>query len=335
MNKFLFSFLFASSVFFLFPENVFAQKFKAIDVVNESAKKDNISESINYVQSCVNESASESDRRSILIFLASLYEQISDFEKARENFVKAAAISAGDAENMQKKTNEQLVLDAVRCALSSGDSETADRYLNSAVRNSKDEKIQAYIKLYSQWSSLCRAENQDEIQEPVEILRAYTKINSMKSVYPAIYLTLWYITGEDEYSDALKNQFGESVEAAIVKGDANLLPTPFWFFVPKSGQAEPESGTLNVQISDSRQENEKIMNSESEKTKIWQLGLFRSKNNAELLVQELKQKGFECYIESEKRASGTTYFLVLTKENESNSKADALRSAGYEITPFK
>jgi hypothetical protein len=53
--------------------------------------------------------------------------------------------------NMLKKTSSILVLDAVRCSLNAGDSKNAEIYLNSSIRNSKDEKIIAiciYNNLY-------------------------------------------------------------------------------------------------------------------------------------------------------------------------------------------
>ena len=43
----------------------------------------------------------------------------------------------------------------------------------------------------------------------------------------------------------------------------------------------------------------------------WQLGLFRTESNAKLLADEVKAKGFDAFITTEKRASGTTYYIVL------------------------
>jgi cell division septation protein DedD len=271
--------------------------------------------------------------------MGSIQEQMSYFSDAVASYAAAAGIAAGDAEDMPKKTNEELVIDAVRCALSAGDYHTADLYLNSAVRNSKSDVIQSYIKLYSQWSSLCKAETPEEIQEPVALLQAYTKVQSMSAVWPSIFLTLWYVTGDNSYAVTLSNKFPNSIEAAIVKGDVQILPSPFWFFVPKSGEAEPESGsyspsayetpssetTVHTEEKSAGSTNEKNL----KKTKL-QLGLFRTESNAKLLVDELKAKGFSCYITTEKRASGTTYYIVLTEENENNTVADELRSAGYD-----
>ena len=62
----------------------------------------------------------------------------------------------------------------------------------------------------------------------------------------------------------------------------------------------------------------------------WQLGLFRTESNAKLLMEEVCAKGFDAYITSEKRASGTTYYIVLVREDKNGNVAERLRSAGYD-----
>ena len=238
---------FCALVFFFssfISASLFAES-KAKDIVKEASHKSSVNDSIAYIKTALPKLTVLSEKRAVYIFLAGIQEQLSLYEDAQKNYVAAAAISAGDAEGMPKKTNEQLVLDAVRCALCTGDSATADSYLNSAVRNSKNAEILSYVKLYAQWSALCRADSVQDLQEPLELLKAYLKIDSMKSVHPVILLTLWYVSGDDSYSNRIIKDYPSSTEAAIVKGDVQLLPTPFWFFVPKSGIAEQGSGTLS------------------------------------------------------------------------------------------
>lgn len=301
-------------------------------ISTEAAKKDSVEESLSYIKNQISKLTVSSEKRAAYIFLASLQEQMALYEDAQKSYAQAAGIAAGDAEGMPKKTNEQLVLDAVRCALSSGDYNTADSYLNSAVRNSKNQTVQAYIKLYTQWSALCRADDIDGIQEPVVMLQAYTKVESMEIVKPAIYLTLWYVTGEQSYSQEIVNKYPKSIEASIVKGDAQLMPTPFWFFVPKSGAAEQGTGTYVTAepVKTAVPEIVETKSSVSEKITKWQLGLFRTESNAKLLADEVKGKGFNAYITTETRSSGTTYYIVLVNEDSSGNVADKLRSSGYD-----
>ena len=322
-------FLVILSVFFI-GTLLFAEP-KAKDIATEAARKATVEESISYVQNQLKSLTVASEKRAAYVFLASLQEQMSLYGDAQKNYATAAGIAAGDAEGMPKKTNEQLVIDAVRCALCCGDWPTADSYLNSSVRNSKNAQILSYVKLYAQWSALCRAENVNDLNEPLELLKAYLKVDSMKAVHPVILLTLWYVTGEKSWADQITKNFSSSTEAAIVRGDVQLLPTPFWFFVPKSGVAEQGTGTFSDV---STVTSESTPAATTTKNTKWQLGLFKTESNAKLLCEEVKTKGFDAYVISETRASGTTYYIVLVKDDGTGT-ADKLRSAGYDCYPVE
>ena len=322
--------LFLIAIFSLSTALIFAEA-KAKDIKAQAVKKSTVEESVSYVKTQIKSLTVASEKRAAYVFLASLQEQLALYSDAQKSYATAAGIAAGDADGMPKKTNEQLVLDAVRCALCCGDWPTADSYLNSSVRNSKDSQILSYVKLYAQWSALCRAENVNDLNEPLELLKAYLKVDSMKSVHPVILLTLWYVTGEKSWADQITKNYSTSTEAAIVKGDVQLLPTPFWFFVPKSGVAEQGTGTFSDISSVTT---ESIPAATTTKNTKWQLGLFKTESNAKLLCEEVQKKGFDAYVISEKRASGTTYYIVLVKDDGTGT-ADKLRSAGYDCYPVE
>ena len=325
--------LFLIAIFSLSAALIFAEA-KAKDIKAQAVKKSTVEESVSYVKTQIKSLTVVSEKRAAYVFLASLQEQLALYGDAQKSYATAAGIAAGDAEGMPQKTNEQLVIDAVRCALCCGDWPTADSYLNSAVRNSKDANIQSYVKLYAQWSALCKAENVDDLNEPLELLKAYLKVQSMKSVHPVILLTLWYVTGDKSWSEQITKNFPSSTEAAIVKGDVQLLPTPFWFFVPKSGVAEQGTGTFKEDISVEASATTQSTATTTTKYSKWQLGLFKTESNAKLLCEEVQQKGFNAYVTSEKRASGTTYYIVLVKDDGTGT-ADKLRSAGYDCYPVE
>ncbi len=313
----------------------------------EAAKKDSLTDAIAYLKKQVPTLTLAAEKRAGYAFLGSVQEQMGLYADAQKSYVAAAGIAAGDAAGMPKKSNEQLVLDAVRCALSCGDSATADSYLNSAVRNSKSETIQAYVKLYEQWSALCKVQKESELTEPIAMLKTYADLPSMKKTAPAVLLTLWHVSGEQSYADKLKKSYPNSPEAAVVKGAIQQLPQPFWYFVPRLGSAIPEIEQEPVTYQQSPDEKpvsvaaaaapssdakaEKTAESEKqEKPLHQQLGLFRDEANAKGLVEQLKKKGFTARITSEKRPSGTTYYLVIVDENKDGSMGKELRNAGFE-----
>lgn len=333
MNK---RFLIFTALFiFLTGSLVFAEA-KAKDIKAQAVRKATVEESLSYVKNQIKSLTVATEKRAAYVFLASLQEQLALYGDAQKSYATAAGIAAGDAEGMPQKTNEQLVIDAVRCALCCGDWPTADSYLNSAVRNSKDADIQSYVKLYAQWSALCKAESVDDLNEPLELLKAYLKVQSMAKVHPVILLTLWYVTGDKSWSSQIVKNYPASTEAAIVNGDVQLLPGPFWFFVPKSGVAEQGTGTFKADISvESAATSQSTASPATSKNTKWQLGLFKTESNAKLLCEEVQKKGFDAYVTSEVRASGTTYFIVLVKDDNTGTTADKLRSAGYDCYPVE
>ncbi len=319
----------------------------AKEISKKALDYSNAGESVDYLKKQIPQQKSAADKRALLAFLGGLQEQLGAYKDASASYAQAAGISAPNVEGMPKKTSPQLVLDAVRCALSSGDSATADNYLNSAVRNSQDETIQAYIKLYEVWSRLCQIESSSQLDESVALLTAYADFPSMKAVAPSVLLTLWYITGQESWGKKLRAAFPKSPEAAIVAGSVQMVPAPFWYFMPKKGSAleaaaesAAESQSVAVEKSDDGasggagfQSDDNSDNS-SEKIKKQQLGLFKSRDNAQGLCDRLKEKGFKPYITEETRPSGTTYFIVVVDENAKGNIGDQLRSAGFECYPI-
>lgn len=321
---------------------LYAQSLTAKQVKDEALSKTSAQESLEYVQSKLAEIKDMTEKRAVYSFLGTLQEELSMYKEAAASYAAAAGIAGSDAVGMPKKSNQQLVIDAVRCSLNSGDWETADGYLNSSVRNSKNSSIQAYIKLYEQWSALCRCEKLEETEEAVAMLKAYLELPSMKDVKPSVIFTLWYLTAEPKYASMLNEEFPKSPEAGIVNGKLQLLPSPFWFFVPHKENAgvnfvsaaeETVQNTVAETVSEKPSVKITSVNEETAKAKKYQLGLFRKKDNAQSFSDTLKNAGFNAYVEEETRSSGTMYFLVIVDENADGNIADKLRTAGYECYP--
>ncbi|MCR5605884.1 MAG: SPOR domain-containing protein [Treponema sp.] len=308
--------------YFLLSCNTFA--LTASEVVENSSSKESALESIDYIRSVISQVKVPSERRSLFAFLGALQEQLGLYSDACSSYVNAASIAAGDAAGMQKISSEQLILNAVRSSLSAGDYESADIYLSSAVRNSTDDKINAYINLYEQWCILCKAQDVSDINEPISKLETYTTLSSMKIVWPSIYLTLWYVTGKDYYGKELSKLYPKSPEAAIVNGDIYLLPAPFWYFIPKNGTAQ----IINEYAHSEKSKKDSV-------EVIEQLGLFSKWSNASNLVTKLAAAGFEAYIKSDVRDNGKTYYLVLVDDDKNYSVGKRLKSSGFDCYPIK
>ncbi|MBP5448219.1 MAG: SPOR domain-containing protein [Treponema sp.] len=333
--------LFSSLI--IFASLAFGQTAK--EICQKALEASSAGETVEILKKQIPQAKAAADKRALLAFLGGLQEQLGAYKDASASYAQAAGISAPNVEGFAKKTNPQLVLDAVRCSLCSGDSATADNYLNSAVRNSQDETIQAYIKLYEVWSRLCQIESNSQLDESVTLLKAYSDFPSMKAVAPSVLLTLWYITGQESWGKKLRAAFPKSPEAAMVAGNVQMMPAPFWYFMPKKGKAleaaaenAAESQTIPMEKSDDSSagadSDDSSQSEGSEKIKKQQLGLFKSRDNAQGLCDRLKEKGFKPYITEETRPSGTTYFIVVVDENAKGNIGDQLRSAGFECYPI-
>ncbi len=100
--------------------------------------------------------------------------------------------------------------------------------------------------------------------------------------------------------------------------------------LPKDEQNADGNGAISLALPESVKESAKNdgATASASASKL-QLGLFRTQSNADALSAELNQKGFNSYVTSETRASGTTYYLVLVNDAD-GSVADKLRNNGYE-----
>ena len=335
MKKFILSFFILLSL----CSYVFAQpkSLSAKSVIDAAAKKSSLDESIAYLKKNAPSVTVNAEKRAVYAFLAAILEQQGQYAEAQKNYVQAASLQ-GSADSVvagvPNKNSEQLVIDAVRCSLSAGDYASAESYLNSAVRNTKDETIKAYVKLYEQWGALCKAKNESETKESIALLKTYATLDSMKAVRPSVLLTLWHLTGEAQFAEKLKKLYPKSMEAAIVKGEVQTLPTPFWYFVPRNGVDLPEIAHFDSDsLASVVASEQKSSSSKSEKVVKQQLGLFREEANAKALAQRVAEKGFKAEIATEVRPSGTKYFLVVVSENAAGTIGDELRTAGFECYP--
>ena len=186
--------LFFLVYFFVLPL-LFAQNksLTAKSVIASAAKKSSVEESISYIKKNVASVTVNAEKRAVYAFLAAVMEQQGQYAEAQRAYAQAASIQGSSQsvlDGVPNKNSEELVIDAVRCALCAGDYSSADSYLNSAVRNSKDSNILAYVKLYEQWSGLCKAKNENETKENIAMLKTYSSLDSMKIVRPSLLLTL-------------------------------------------------------------------------------------------------------------------------------------------------
>jgi tetratricopeptide (TPR) repeat protein len=286
---------------------------------SESGTEGSISRIIDELGKAAAAAETAADKRSILVVLGSVQEHAGRYADASRSYATAAGIAAPSAEGMPRVPAEQLVIDAVRCSLSAGDYESAESYLDSAVKNSANPAIQAYIKLYTAWCLLSKAQADSDVAAAAALLEAYAKDPALETVRPQTLLTLWYIDPAGVWGKELARRYPDSPEAAIVQGKANIFPSPFWFFLPPR-TAQPGGSTGETPAPS------------AEPQKLLQLGLFRNRGNADALVSRLKNAGFAARVITQNRG-GQDYFVVVM--NDSADTQRRLKDAGFDAFPLK
>jgi cell division septation protein DedD len=330
--------------------------------VAESASGDKTIRSIIVEVEAAARVAEGADQRSLYAFLGTMNEQMGNYVDASQAYARAASISAGNATGMPRYTAEQLVINAVRCALSSGDYVTADNYLSSRVKSSQDPVILSWVKLYGVWSRLSQAETGAALAEPMALLKSYASESSMEGVRPAVLLSIWYIDSDRESAELLVSQYPDSPESAIVQGNAALLPAPFWYFSPRNtlasvpvapesapqGDIEPAilpaaAGTASPPPAPPRTPAATPPLPPPPMRPVeppppvspgvhQQLGLFRNAANAQRLADSVKARGFFPEVRTTSRG-GETYYVVVVAENAGRTMGAQLKAAGFECYP--
>jgi len=142
----------------------------------------------------------DAEKKDIYPLLGALQEQLGLYPEAQASYNSAAALTGLD-----NTEGQYFLLGAVRCALSHGDSASADFLLSTQIEQPLTVEISAKKKLYALWSWLAKSENQNDIQAIIPVLKTYATEKDMVSVQPVILLTLYKLTNEEEWSNLLNN----------------------------------------------------------------------------------------------------------------------------------
>ncbi len=333
------------AVFGLYAASMDTGAKSALTLRANALLKDDVQQTLSYLTSHIVLASSEKERRSILYYTGTLQEQLGYYADAAVSYADAAAIDEEDAKGMPKATNEQLYLYAARASLGAGDFVNADKYLDALpVIYSKDSTIIAQKRLYSAWSSLCKAEDFHEAKGVIANLNSFSEDSSMRCVRPTVLFTLWYLTEENTYADILRKDYPSSPEVAIIDGKNQIMTIPFWYFVPRASAIEEDSSAESFAWKDPAVEASQQLASESVSTgstvtsvaqsvhpkKKQQTGFFKIKDNADKLISKLDAAGFVGYILTETRSDGEIRYLVVVDENDDLSMGKKLKAAGFD-----
>ena len=215
-------------IFFCVITHCFSQQIANEKVLNVVVNN-TIDDSLTLLETMANDvNGPNEERVASSIFLAQLIEQKGDFLKACQYYTNASAIEGTDT-----ALGQNLLLDAVRCTLSTADVLRGDFLLSTAMANPQNSSIRARANIYAVWSWILKTQSKDELLGPVSALEAYLNLDYMVEFKPTILLLLNYITEDSKWDAQLRKEFPLSPETAIVSDSAKITPSPFWYFDSK------------------------------------------------------------------------------------------------------
>lgn len=304
---------------FLFP--AFAD---TSQVITNAVKTGTIESAISYIKNSLPAVQDVNEQKAIMLFLANLQQQSSLYKDAYESYSVVIALD-------KTVPNVKVRLDAAMCLLASGETATAESVLDSVLAIESEDSYGAKAKLLAVWCGVLKASSLQELETPVNHFFNFLNDPVMECVKPSVLFSLWWLTGDAVFAQKLETDFATTPEAACANGRAEVLPLPYFYFVPRKNSGfdakkAAERYADKKAISEAKAaENQKI---------VWQqVGLFRDETNAENCMKRLLEAGFMPEVLKQTKASGNNYTAVVVRETD-GSVAQALRNAGFECYPI-
>ncbi|MDR3166410.1 MAG: SPOR domain-containing protein [Treponema sp.] len=261
---------------------------------------------------------SGAERHGALERLARLYQLSGNIEEAARAWTDAAFAEPG-------KRDDNALLEGAGCYLALGETEKAQASVQTVLLTGRDPG--ALFKARYLGAQLAAFRFSDTsalitlIDDP-----DYGKLK------PAVYYTLWKISGAETYKNRLLAEYPLSPEARILEeqGIVTADPIALWIFFPgREGIIAGEP----VQISSSSSGEKPAAPETGESAAVLQTGLFSREGNARTMVERLKSAGFEPQV-ARRALRGTDYWAVTVPPGpDINKTILELKNAGFESFP--
>ncbi len=289
------------------------------NLAENAFKKKNPQEIISVFEQEISKLTQPDSKAEALVLLAQYEEHIGSNRSAARRYKQAAAL------DLSKELRSSLLLNAVRALLHTGEVKEA-RQLLSGISGGLSGGIQNPLyrmgAVYEAW--LLLAENR--FDEALVLIKRYAASGLFTNYQKALLFTLWWVDTDTSAKNELLKMYPSSPEAAAVRGEITVLPGTFWYLLPRINETADMPQTADINAPHTQQE-------KAAQPLYYQLGFYKTKKYADRLSRKLKKDGFDARITTEKRASGTVYFIVYVEEDSSGNMAIRLKDAEYEASP--
>jgi hypothetical protein len=258
--------------------------------------------------------------------LAQIQELAGNIEAAAQNWTAAAAAEPG-------KRDDLSLIKGAYCLAATGEWDRARAAVNMVLRTGQAGP--AF--LLARYAGACIDAFGSGDVSPLSDLASDPDFAAMR---PAVYYTLWKVTGADRWKDRLLAEFPRSPEgriAADAGGIVSAAPAAMWLFFPGRGgitldtadwSSPPVSAAPSAPAASAP-----VPVSPAPGPGTLQTGLFSNEENAQRQAGRLQAAGFAPAL-SRRRVNGTDYWAVSVPPGQDMSQTILrLKDAGFESFP--
>jgi hypothetical protein len=261
------------------------------------------------------------EQRGLLEKLARLYQLSGNMEGAARAWTNAAFAEPG-------KRDDNALLEGAACLIALGEMDKADASVRTVLLTGRDQGALFKARYLGAQIEAFRSAD-------TSALIALIDDPDYGELKPAVYYTLWKISGADTYRNRLVAEYPLSPEARILEEGQTVAARPLalWVLFPGREGIGPVSAPAPSSPGEANPAAQNPAASGEWRTALLQTGLFSREENARAMTERLKTAGFDARV-SPRTVNGNSYWAVgVPPGGDINGTILALKNAGFESFP--
>jgi tetratricopeptide (TPR) repeat protein len=252
------------------------------------------------------------------------YTRLARILQLSGNVEEAATAWENAAYSIPERRDDTALVESASCHVLMGEWEKAEAIVKLLLSTTRDDKnisgkavyLNGQIEMFKNGNS--------------SALEAIAGNPEYIAFRPAVYYTLFQVSGKNAYKTKLVNEFPDSPEAySVISGSpkfVSMLPAPHWVLFP---------GRENVNAGQLKSGGAAGKTAAGVGLPSLQAGLYKDKKNASMQVERLKEAGFDASVK-QRAVSGSLYWMVSVRIPPGSAMKNAisrLKERGFEAFP--
>jgi hypothetical protein len=260
---------------------------------------------------------SPAERRGNLIRRARLLTLAGNIEGAAQSWTDAAFAEPG-------KRDDGSLLAGARCLMALGEFDQAEAHVRTILLTGME-------KLSLAGARFLNAQIEAFKSGGAAALEALTANPDYADIRPALWYTLWRISGAESYKQRLLEDYPASPEAGILRGALGSPALALWLLFP--GRGDASLSAPRAAGPDREEAAAAAGTTEAAPAGMLQTGLFSGEENARAMAERLRNAGFSPVIRP-RRVNDKDYWAVgVPPGQDMQQTIMRLKDAGFESFP--